>query len=220
MKALFTAITLSLFLTNSFSQSFETQKKVYSPGEEVVIKYSDFPGNNADWISVVPEGTPDNQYVEGSWSYLEGNTDGEFSVNIDKPGKYEIKGYFDWPKGEYNLRVFGTFWVIDNFEDKTPASGKYCYTYSDLTTNETLIIDVNGSSATGTLSGIVKDHENSYFATWDTKISGNFEGATLDANLEIDLSDAMEIMYEKEKWTVTPSRIYSKFKIYTKVSCK
>jgi len=72
-----------------------------SRGSPVVIKWFGAPGNMQDWITVVPQGTPDKEW--GQWMYLKGKTSGTFAAQIPEPGKYEVRIYFDWPNGGFKV---------------------------------------------------------------------------------------------------------------------
>ena len=67
----------------------------------VKVHWQGTPGNQQDWITVVPADTPDD--VWGNWIYLKGKTSGTFVVQDLAPGKYEARLYLDWPKGKFNV---------------------------------------------------------------------------------------------------------------------
>jgi hypothetical protein len=67
----------------------------------VKVHWQGTPGNQQDWITVVPAGTPDD--VWGNWVYLKGKTSGTFVVQDLAPGQYEARLYLDWPKGKFNV---------------------------------------------------------------------------------------------------------------------
>ena len=70
------AITFVLMLTGeSKPLDVRTQKDVYSPDEAIVVEFSGLPGNSTDWITVVKDSTPDNQYCQ--WFYTQGKQCGE-----------------------------------------------------------------------------------------------------------------------------------------------
>lgn len=79
-----------------------TNKPVYMAHEPVVVEFSGFPGNAQDWITVISASEPADQY--GEWFYLEGQTSGRLSFKGLAPGRYEARGYFNWPEGGYNIQ--------------------------------------------------------------------------------------------------------------------
>ncbi len=56
-------------------------------------------GNQQDWVTVVPVGTPDNEW--GSWTYLAGARSGQFTPPALAAGNYEARLYFNWPAGGF-----------------------------------------------------------------------------------------------------------------------
>ncbi|MFH1090664.1 MAG: hypothetical protein V1742_03740, partial [Pseudomonadota bacterium] len=74
---------------------------VVPAGQLFTVGWSGTPGNAQDWITVVPAGTPLNQW--GAWTYLKGQTSGVFQVGGLAPGNYELRLYYDWPKGGFNV---------------------------------------------------------------------------------------------------------------------
>ncbi len=79
-----------------------TDKSVYSKGEDIVLTFSGLPGNETDWITLVPSGTPDDDY--GTWFYTNGEESGTHVFTGLAPGDYEIRLYFDYPAGGYNVQ--------------------------------------------------------------------------------------------------------------------
>jgi hypothetical protein len=69
----------------------------------VTLGWHDTPGNPYDWISAQPAGTPDDKYSAGYWNYTEGEVTGSRERSFD-PGNYELRIYFDYPKGGYVVR--------------------------------------------------------------------------------------------------------------------
>ncbi len=71
-------------------------------GEPIEIQWHKLPGNDRDWINVVPADASDSTW--GTWWYAEGASSGKRSVDLEEPGEYEIRVYFDWPGGGYNVQ--------------------------------------------------------------------------------------------------------------------
>ena len=51
----------------------------YQVNVPITVTFSNFPGNKQDWITLIPKGTPDNQY--GEWFY----TGGRASADTHSP---------------------------------------------------------------------------------------------------------------------------------------
>ena len=77
-------------------------RKTFQTGENITIHFSGIPGNQQDWITLVPVGSPENEW--GTWSYLKGKKSGLHTIKAPSPGKYEIRLYFDWPRGKYDIK--------------------------------------------------------------------------------------------------------------------
>lgn len=86
-----------------------TQKQSYEPGEPIVVEYQDMPGNTRDWITIVPWDSADSAYQE--YSYLQGQRAGELTFRGLDKGQYQVRVFFNWPSGGYEVRDRHTFWV-------------------------------------------------------------------------------------------------------------
>jgi len=84
------------------SQRLRTALPVASPDAQLVVFYRSFPGNEGDWITVVPAGTPDDQYSQ--WYFLRGQEQGTLILPALPEGRYEVRGYYDWPDGGYTVQ--------------------------------------------------------------------------------------------------------------------
>ncbi len=78
-----------------------SDKTVYKEGETVVVSYAGLPGNQRDWVTVVPLGAPADNW--GQWTYTDGKTEGTFEVSDLAPGSYEARVYLDWPRGGFDV---------------------------------------------------------------------------------------------------------------------
>lgn len=74
-----------------------TDKLFYDAGEAVEVRFSGLPGNNSDWIAVVPSGSPDTTW--GSWRYTNGAEEGTMSFTGLAEGTYQVRLYFNWAGG-------------------------------------------------------------------------------------------------------------------------
>jgi serine/threonine protein kinase len=85
----------------SYASRIATEKSVYRNNEPIVVNYSGLPGNRKDWITIVRSSAPDNTYNQ--WFYTKGNKSGNHTFNGVEAGAYEIRLYYDWPRGGYNV---------------------------------------------------------------------------------------------------------------------
>ena len=80
-----------------------TDKSVHEPGEPIIAIYNGFPGNAQDWITIIEKSARDDKY--GQWIYLKGKKNGRHTfTGPGKPGEYELRGYYNWPQGGYDVR--------------------------------------------------------------------------------------------------------------------
>ena len=87
-------------------------KKVYAPWEQIELDFSNFPGNNYDWVSIAKPDEPENYYQ--TYSYTgSGVTEGKLSLGGLDKGIYEIRYYNKWDEGKYEYLVLGTLAVGD-----------------------------------------------------------------------------------------------------------
>lgn len=80
-----------------------TTKPVYRPQEEIEVQYGGMPGLDRDWITLVEKEAPENRYRQ--WFYTQGKANGSLRFNGLAPGEYEVRAYFDWPRGGYRVRA-------------------------------------------------------------------------------------------------------------------
>lgn len=70
----------------------------FSPGESILIKVTNLPGNPQDWLTLVKVDAPASTY--GEWSYTKGVTEGSWTFSAPKrAGDYEVRVFFDYPAG-------------------------------------------------------------------------------------------------------------------------
>ncbi len=79
-----------------------TSKKVYKSTDEIVIEFSGLPGNEHDWITLVKADAGDETY--GEWFYTAGEEEGAHTFAAVAAGEYEVRVYFDWPDGGYEVQ--------------------------------------------------------------------------------------------------------------------
>ncbi len=116
------ALVLLLVLTvaagSAEAWSVSPSKGRYAPGEQIVIRFSNF-SDPRDWISVVKAGSPSNHYVDGYWTYIDRDS-GAHTFRGLPAGTYEVRAYCCWGSthGGYNIRAKATFVV-----GQGPAAG-------------------------------------------------------------------------------------------------
>src|ERR1700741_775921 len=79
-----------------------TAREVYAPGEAITVHFAGLPGATGDWIAIVKPQDPDETH--GAWQYAGGKTSGTLEFAAMPEGEYEVRTYFDWPAGGYNVR--------------------------------------------------------------------------------------------------------------------
>lgn len=77
-------------------------KSSYSTGESITVNFSGMQGSRFDWITLVKADAPDTKY--GDWTYTNGVKSGSYTFNGAPTGDYEIRAYFDWPRGGYIVK--------------------------------------------------------------------------------------------------------------------
>jgi hypothetical protein len=91
-----------------------TDQPTYAPYEPIVVEFSGLPASSYDWITIVPSGTPDDQY--GQWIQLQGQREGRHEFGGLPAGSYEVRAYFDWPAGGYTVQARHPFTVVDEVQ--------------------------------------------------------------------------------------------------------
>jgi len=82
-------------------QHLSLPSAVIPPGSPVELSWFDTPGNQQDWLTVVPVGTPDDKW--GNWTYTKGRRSGTFTITNLSPGNYEARLYYNWPAGKFKV---------------------------------------------------------------------------------------------------------------------
>jgi hypothetical protein len=77
-----------------------TDKDVYHYGETIKVSFSNSPGNEGDWICIVPAGSPDTE--GGDYQYMpKGVGQGTLVFDPPAPGKYEARAYYNYERNGY-----------------------------------------------------------------------------------------------------------------------
>lgn len=96
-------IATGLTGTSTGSGNLYTTKDVFMAGERIVVEFKNMPGNNSDWVNIVPAGTGDGS--PGTWKYLEGKKSGQISFDPQAAGEYEARAFYNNSyKVEYRYR--------------------------------------------------------------------------------------------------------------------
>lgn len=85
-------------------------KNTYNYGETIKVNFFNSPGNEGDWICIVPIGSPDTE--AGDYKYLpKGLSQGFLTFDPPAPGKYEVRAYYDYSRKGYVVSGRYTFSV-------------------------------------------------------------------------------------------------------------
>jgi hypothetical protein len=77
-----------------------TDKNIYNQGEMIRVYFSNAPGNDRDWICIVPAGTPDTD--GGDYKYMpRGLGRGSLIFDPRSPGNYEVRAYYNYRRNGY-----------------------------------------------------------------------------------------------------------------------
>ncbi len=94
-----------------------TDKDIYNPGETIKVNFSNAPGNDRDWICIVPVGSPDTE--AGDYKYMPtGLGQGVLTFESPSPGKYEVRVYYNYSRNGYVVSGRYAFSVVSNPEGK------------------------------------------------------------------------------------------------------
>lgn len=103
-----------------------TDKDTYNHGEKIGVSFSDSPGNNSDWICIVPAGSPDTE--AGDYQYMpKGLIQGVLTFDPPTVGKYEARAYFNYRRNGYVVTARHGFSVVSgvpSVEPKMASSAK------------------------------------------------------------------------------------------------
>ena len=90
-----------------------TEWQFYGPRERVVVHWQGLPGDAYDWIAVALQGAADDRYR--SWVYTDGRQEGSVDFGHLPAGEYEVRVYYAWPSGGYEVQSRYAFVVRDPF---------------------------------------------------------------------------------------------------------
>ena len=94
-----------------------TDKDTYERGETIKVHFSNSPGDEGDWICIVPAGAPDTE--GGDYRYMpKGVAQGSLVFEPPKPGKYEARAYYNYNRNGYVVSGRHAFSVVGSPEDE------------------------------------------------------------------------------------------------------
>gem|GEM_PF-6584334 len=107
--------------------SIWTDRASYDPHEPITVYVDGLPGNEQDWLTVVPAADAGDTF--GSWwHYTQGVVQGTFLISGGLgAGHYEARLYLDWPAGGYEVAARHPFVVGDPVAEEMEASGWRIY---------------------------------------------------------------------------------------------
>jgi pimeloyl-ACP methyl ester carboxylesterase len=74
-------------------------KSIFSPDEQVVVKLTNMPGNDEDWVGIYPKGSTNAWENVIAWKFTHGIRNGELAVSTMvrdlNPGLYEARVFFN-----------------------------------------------------------------------------------------------------------------------------
>ncbi|MEE9911620.1 MAG: hypothetical protein K4571_07835 [Deltaproteobacteria bacterium] len=91
-----------------------TDKNLYTYGEKITVSFFAAPGtDDRDWITIVPEGTADNE--AGDYQSLpRGTPQGTMTFDSPAPGKYEARAYYHYSRKGYSVSARYRFAVAES----------------------------------------------------------------------------------------------------------
>jgi hypothetical protein len=91
-----------------------TDKKNYNYGEVIRVNFSSAPGNDSDWISIVPAGSPDTEAGDYYQYMPKGQSQGDLTFESITPGDYEVRAYYNYARKGYVVFSRQAFSVATN----------------------------------------------------------------------------------------------------------
>ncbi|MCG7852783.1 MAG: hypothetical protein MIO92_09700, partial [Methanosarcinaceae archaeon] len=90
-----------------------TDKDIYNQGEAIRVHFTNAPGNDRDWMCIVPAGSPDTE--AGDYKYMpRGLGQGFLIFNNRSPGEYEVRAYYNYSRNGYVVSGRYTFSVVSD----------------------------------------------------------------------------------------------------------
>lgn len=96
-----------------------TDKDIYHQGEVIRTNFTNAPGNQNDWICIVPAGSPDTE--GGDYKYIPaGLRQGILIFSPPSPGQYEVRAYYNYSRNGYVVSGRYAFSVVKDFVETAP----------------------------------------------------------------------------------------------------
>ena len=93
-----------------------TEKDTYNQGEKIKVNFFNSPGNDTDWICIVPASSPDTE-VTDQYQYLPKQaSQGVLTFDPLSPGKYEVRIYYNYKRNGYVVSDRYAFSVVSSPE--------------------------------------------------------------------------------------------------------
>ena len=120
--ALFIMITLFSQPSSVYGASVvRTDKDIYNQGEPIRVYFTNAPGNDSDWMCIVPVGYPDTD--AGDYKYMPGGlSQGFLLFDPRSPGVYEVRAYYNYRRNGYVVSDRYAFSVASDPSQKEPLA--------------------------------------------------------------------------------------------------
>jgi hypothetical protein len=90
-----------------------TDKDIYNQSEAIRVHFTNAPGNDRDWMCIVPAGSPDTE--AGDYKYMpRGLGQGFLIFNPRLPGEYEVRAYYNYSRNGYVVSGRYAFSVVSD----------------------------------------------------------------------------------------------------------
>lgn len=97
--------------TADVAPQVNTDKDIYNHGETIRVNFFNSPGNDSDWICIVPVGSSDTE--AGDYKYTPKKlSQGVLTFDSPSPGKYEVRAYYNYRRNGYVVSARYGFSVV------------------------------------------------------------------------------------------------------------
>lgn len=146
------------------TQILTTDKSTYNFDEKIKVSFFNSPGNDSDWICIVPAGSPDTE--PGDYKYMPKRLDqGSLLFDPPSPGKYEARAYYNYGRNGYVVSGRHPFSVAAAKGIATPAVQPVKATRDDYVFFQTVTFGdknkaLTGFSTTGSMAVLKTPNDN------------------------------------------------------------
>ncbi len=116
----------------------------------------------------------------------------------------------------YLCLLFVIFSCKKKNEAQNFADGKYCFTFKDTISNNTLELTIAGKNVSGRYGGTIEDKANSYYSSFESNFTGTKEGENLA--VEVSLTIEGDVQKTSEKWVLSGNTLKMERDTYTKLA--